>query len=319
MLASFPTLMFSQLMLKENGRFGLGTNEPRFAIDVVTSGAYSDSIMFGKQSVGDRLLIRLQPSLKENGVDYSGVAISPLCYPYSSFLGTSDKRWGDLYLMQNPNVLSDSRFLMNVTGMSSGIADRFLRVRPVFANMKDTMMGYSLRGESREQREPMPVFVAQDLQLEFPDLVVNENGIYGIRYASMIPYLVQAIREQQEKITKLNAEVELLKKKSSALEKDPTVSVVRVTASYQDVRLDQNVPNPFTSQTEVDMYIPKTVTKALLCVYDLNGTQLKSYRINEKEDTFVSINKSDFRAGIYIYALICDEELVDSKEMIIID
>ena len=314
-----PTWIYSQLTLKENGRLGLGTDQPRREVDIITNGPYSDSVVFGKENVGDKLLIKLPISQKENGVEYSGVSVSPLSYPFSSNLGASNQRWGNIYLMRSPNVLSDIRFLTNVSDMPTDVADRLLQVKPVMANFRDTLLGYSLRGNSAEYKESVPVIVAQDLELVFPDLVEKENDVYGVRYAAMIPYLLQAIREQQEKIMTLNSETELLKKKVAILSKNETVGVIQATSQLIDVKLGQNEPNPFTTQSEIELYIPKTVTKAVLCVYDLNGTQLKSYRIAEKGSTYLLINKSDFRPGIFIYALICDDDLVDSKEMIILE
>ncbi|MDR1654211.1 MAG: hypothetical protein LBS01_11320 [Prevotellaceae bacterium] len=38
--------------------------------------------------------------------------------------------------------------------------------------------------------------------------------------------------------------------------------------------LYQNAPNPFSENTEIGFYLPQTVSKAILCIYDMNGRQL---------------------------------------------
>lgn len=47
-------------------------------------------------------------------------------------------------------------------------------------------------------------FVAQELQIEYPELVYTDGeGIMGINYTQLIPILVKAIQEQREDIEEL--------------------------------------------------------------------------------------------------------------------
>ena len=59
-------------------------------------------------------------------------------------------------------------------------------------------------------------FLAQDLQKTFPDLVyADKDGILSVDYISLIPVLVESIKEQQLVISDLQAAVATLKKKNN--------------------------------------------------------------------------------------------------------
>lgn len=53
-------------------------------------------------------------------------------------------------------------------------------------------------------------FIAQDLQKLFPDLVVEEKEGLAIKTLEIIPYMIEAIKEQQELINQLQSRIEKL-------------------------------------------------------------------------------------------------------------
>jgi len=55
----------------------------------------------------------------------------------------------------------------------------------------------------------------------------------------------------------------------------------------------------------------------LLKIYNTSGQQLKSIPLNNKGYGSVTINGGEFDAGVYIYALIIDEQEIDTKKMIL--
>jgi hypothetical protein len=58
-------------------------------------------------------------------------------------------------------------------------------------------------------------FLAQEIQKIYPDLVYqDEEGNLGIDYTGLIPVLISAMQEQQQKIEKLETELQSLKKSS---------------------------------------------------------------------------------------------------------
>jgi hypothetical protein len=54
-----------------------------------------------------------------------------------------------------------------------------------------------------------------------------------------------------------------------------------------------------------------------LCIYDLQGKQLKQINIAERGEGVQVIPASEFTAGIYLYGLIADGNQVDMKRMIL--
>ena len=81
--------------------------------------------------------------------------------------------------------------------------------------------------------------------------------------------------------------------------------------------MSQNVPNPFNHSTLIPFYLPKSVKSASICVYNLQGTQLKRFELTDRGESSITISSSDFNAGIYFYALIADGIEADIKRMVI--
>jgi len=80
--------------------------------------------------------------------------------------------------------------------------------------------------------------------------------------------------------------------------------------------LYQNAPNPFNQNTVIKYFVPYESKQSFLYVYDLKGTQLKSYNLN-KGDCNVTIYGNELIAGIYLYSLVVDGKMVDTKQMIL--
>jgi hypothetical protein len=81
--------------------------------------------------------------------------------------------------------------------------------------------------------------------------------------------------------------------------------------------LQQNAPNPFSQTTQIKYYLPATVKTAYLCIYDLQGAQLKQTAIQERGEGVQTLHGSELKAGMYLYTLIADGQEVDTKRMIL--
>ena len=93
-------------------------------------------------------------------------------------------------------------------------------------------------------------------------------------------------------------------------------SVVNVSV-MEEAKLYQNMPNPFNQSTQIKFYIPETVSNAMLCIYDLQGRQLKQTALTQRGYGIETVFASEFQAGIYLYAMIADGNQVDVKRMIL--
>jgi len=136
--------------------------------------------------------------------------------------------------------------------------------------------------------------------------------MYSIDYMSFVPILVAAMQEQNKKIKDLEDKI-----------KDK--SVTEKSADEEDLlkseksMLGRNKPNPFNENTTIEYYLPSTIQNATLYVYDLQGKQLKSINVTEREYGYITIYGSELQPGIYNYSLIADGQIVGIEKMILTD
>jgi hypothetical protein len=101
-------------------------------------------------------------------------------------------------------------------------------------------------------------------------------------------------------------------------------AVQKVSAKGRSNNLDieqallyQNNPNPFTIDTEIEYFLPQNTQVANLYVYNMNGLQIAEYPISSFGSGSVVINAGNLDAGMYLYSLIADGLIVDTKRMIL--
>ena len=161
--------------------------------------------------------------------------------------------------------------------------------------------------------------IAQELQTTFPEVVKKgSDGYLRVRYTELIPVLVQAINQQQQQIDNLKSQVEnpAIAKGSQGL-----MSLLPESNSLFSggATIQQNIPNPFIENTIIKYSIPGIESYAQINVYDLSGSQIKSYRIPQTGNGEIMIPGSELNPGLYIYNLIVDGVEIDSKRMILIE
>jgi hypothetical protein len=49
----------------------------------------------------------------------------------------------------------------------------------------------------------------------------------------------------------------------------------------------------------------------------MTGTLLKTFEINQRNEGNIIINANEFIAGMYLYSLVCDGKIVDTKQMML--
>lgn len=160
-------------------------------------------------------------------------------------------------------------------------------------------------------------FLAQNVKEVFPELVHTDNqGNMYVDYIGLIPILVQSINELKAELAEVKGE--------SDQEEEGHVMMAPQQASQSDVEADldtpklyQNAPNPWSSETVIRYRLPQNVNNACIYIYDMQGAQLKSIPAQGRGENQVTLTAHDLKAGMYIYALVADGALVDSKQMII--
>ena len=132
--------------------------------------------------------------------------------------------------------------------------------------------------------------------------------------------LMETVKEQQIQIEELEGEMNELKGNSplrSASVTNEMGATGTAAAVVIQCKLYQNAPNPFKQNTQIRFDIPENVNLAQLCIYNLQGTQIKQILITQRGASSQWISGSELAAGMYLYALIVDGKEVDTKRMIL--
>jgi prefoldin subunit 5 len=170
---------------------------------------------------------------------------------------------------------------------------------------------------------------ASELEQEMPELVktIDSNQTKLVNYIGIIPYLVEAIKSQQQTIQAQQTHMNTMETdlanccatgsviKSDNKTGDNTNTLK--TTSAQSAYLLQNTPNPFNTKTTIRYYIPEQTNNASLLIFDMQGKLIKTYLINNKKDGSTEINGGEMQPGMYMYSLIIDGKEIDTKRMIL--
>ena len=193
---------------------------------------------------------------------------------------------------------------------ATGLSEKELRDIEYFNNLH----------KNQKPDGPYYGFLAQEVKEIYPELVhTDDDGYMYVDYISMIPLLVNAIGE-------LNAQIEELKAENSELNQavinaqSPALDYNQPSQIADDFlrnALYQNRPNPFTTSTTITMSLRNDVTEAVLYIFDMQGSLLKTIPVTDRGNVSVTIEGGELNAGMYIYSLIADSNEVASKRMIL--
>ncbi len=173
-------------------------------------------------------------------------------------------------------------------------------------------------------------FIAQDLQKVFPELVDQDSaGYFYVDYVGLIPVIIEALKEQQSIIDAQSLKIKELKdkiegtspkgNKNTNLKSAPVPTNTEILDITTNAFLFQNTPNPFTYNTEIRYYLPKSSNNAVLYIFDLQGNLLITEKISSTGNGSITINGSQLNPGMYVYSLLINGQEVDTKRMILTD
>ena len=155
--------------------------------------------------------------------------------------------------------------------------------------------------------------IAQEVEQVVPEVVKTlPDGSKAIAYSELTALLIEAFKEQQKEIEDLKEALTGKTKSKAAYETGNLDESIGLNAT-----LHQNVPNPFTSDTKINLYLPEQVSIAQLMVFDMQGKPVKSFDVAQRGDVSIIIEGSELPAGMYIYSLISDNQEVATKRMIL--
>jgi Chaperone of endosialidase len=137
----------------------------------------------------------------------AGVVTPSLDNTYS--LGKSTARWLAVYAANGTIQTSDARLKTNIEPLNYGLKEVML-MRPVRYNWKDNPLSGNKIG-----------LIAQEVKKLVPEVVVGDETkeSLGMNYAELVPVLINAVKEQQQQIDKIQEQIDSLNKKITVRKK----------------------------------------------------------------------------------------------------
>ncbi len=186
--------------------------------------------------------------------------------------------------------------------------------------------------------EPQMGLIAQEVEAVAPELVKsfinpgstdsagfvkNNFSVKSINYDGLIPVLVEAIKDLKAQVDSLTANASSIRIKNNINniennnKSEELAYEQKIILSNQlGIILNQNDPNPFSESTRIRYYIPEEVQDARLIFSSENGMVLKTVQLSERGDGSIEVYASDLSSGLYIYTLMANGKIIESKKMI---
>ena len=327
-LLASASQMSAQLIIRNSGHAEVGVNPFQNDIDTVSMlkifGPEADHGAKGRIAFGDSAYVTIgeygttntdQLWLHgKNGLVFTSTTPDNAANVISYFETEPTPMFHFNYDIVTPTMLiqSDERYKENVKPVSDVLnsLDNLdavtynLKKRAIRTNKASTIDGSERYG-----------FLAQNVREVFPELVhTDKSGYMSVDYIGLIPILVQSIKELRAELAEVKgekheAEAPMMLAQQSGLNE--------LEVSLGVAKLYQNAPNPWSSETVIRYRLPQETAQACIYIYDMQGTQLKGLPATGRGESQVTLTARDLKAGMYIYALVADGRLIESKQMIL--
>ena len=175
-------------------------------------------------------------------------------------------------------------------------------------------------------------FIAQEVEaaankIDYDFSGVDKSGdILGLRYAEFVVPLVKAVQELSEQnnvIQTSNDNLETRVAKLEALLSETSTSVTTDT-NVQSMKLinespmlSQNIPNPFSGKTNIHYFVPENARQAKVVFTTPSGTEVYATDIQIGAGV-LAIDATQLAPGSYVYSLVVDGTLIESKQMVLV-
>jgi len=296
MLFTVTTLVFGQFKIASNGNATFGTNNYNYSL---TISPYNG---------------------KNTEITQTGLSIPTIVF--RSIGGINNYSTLNAHAFTS---LSDSTAKENILPLEKAM--------PILKQLN--AYSYYFKSDTRETRQKEYGVLAQEVEEFLPGLVHTTDDTKFVNYNGFIPFLIEGIKEQQNEIEMLQQiiaaqELDLIELKALRSEFTALQEMVAKCCNEQGALkneelqpvqeravLYQNTPNPFTANTEIMCNLPNSAKQAALYIYNLQGIELKAYSLTQMGKTTITINGSELPAGMYLYTLVVNNEIVDTKRMIL--
>lgn len=358
-----PIIFFSQIVVQDDGKIGIGTETPIHAVDIRVNptrvgNSTNNSLLMGQQHtsgyaglrnakfsndvnymimqhhqgntylnapsnkiIAFRIANKDKMRLLANG-DF-GIGTSAPTQKLS-VNGNANKTGGSLW-----STFCDRKVKKNINDFTDGL-EQILQINPVTyqyngkAGISDTDTEYvGIIAQEMEKIAPYTVEKVNYKEIkeyeEYGNLkskIVSEEDYLQYDGTAVIYMLVNAIKEQQVQINKLENHVKSL----TTISDIDKVSVAKQNIKFaydENVFLGQNSPNPFEGKTAINYYLPASTVSASILFYSESGQLIKKEEIHSFESGMIDLNADEVVSGLYTYSLEVDGKIMDTKRMIV--
>lgn len=123
--------------------------------------------------------------------------------------------------------------------------------------------------------------------------------------------------ENAKSISDMRNELNELKSEFTLMKFNMEQSAIQSTTTGN--QLFQNTPNPTSGKTTIGYQLNGKQTNARIAIYNLQHQQMSNITLDVKEGkSEISVNVSNYANGTYVYALLINDVLIDSKKMEIV-
>ncbi|HRI21408.1 MAG TPA: hypothetical protein PLA68_10670, partial [Panacibacter sp.] len=136
-------------------------------------------------------------------------------------------------------------------------------------------------------------------------LVIDKNG-YVMRTNAIIT---------RPQVLNLQTQIDELKKQIQNLQQQQSSSYSNVSVSEAGNKLYQSIPNPASSgEIKIGYEIVKSSQSAFIFITSSSGIQVKKFTVYEGSGQ-INLNPSGLASGEYLYTLVVDNKIIDTKKL----
>ncbi len=286
-----------------NGNVGVGLNAPESPLHVYSGTADNQAFISGSAPS-----IRFFSGTDWNTTAYNTSGRLGLATANANYVATSHP--GDIILQVTDTV---GALILGTNGAGGNGLERMRISKGGFVGISTTTPTAKLHVDCQyfTGQSTLSNVRFENLQSgSGTPLVIDNNGYV---YKDNSARLATSSQDLQDQIDELKKEIQELKAIITKGMAGRGIPLFKDRAS-----LSNNQPNPFNNETLIGYHLPAETSTAVCQVFNLEGKLLNSYPLSTSVgDGQLKIDSRQLAAGMYLYSLVVDGKLVDTKKMII--